>query len=304
MKTLLFPGFFMFICCLLAFCGVFLSWQKGQQDTPVPVSNSSKAINHVVQHYWDNLDVTDTATLFTKEADEQQLVNYLYLLEKASPDSARSGLITLLDKTLIHQAVFEHFTGLIEKYLYHPESPLRNEEQYITVLEYYIQDERLDAEHKIRPQYQLSMLYKNRIGHAAEDFDYIMPSGKKGNLYSINAPLTLLLFYDPDCENCREIISQLSNSPILKSMQHKKGLQVLVIYTADNIRLWQDYAYSMPSEWVNGYDKQQINKQRKYDLRAFPTLYLLDKDKKVLLKDAYVDMIMDSLSATSKKLIN
>lgn len=306
MKNILFIGLFMFICSLLIFCGFFLSWPTDHQDIPDTADHDQKIISNNLQHYWDNLNVRDTATLFRKEVGEQQLVDYLYLLDKASPDSARGGLMTLLDKTLTSQAVFDHFIGLIEKYLYHPDSPLRNDELYISVLEYYMQDERLDAEYKVSPQYQLSMLYKNRVGHAAEDFNYITPfGGNKGSLYSINAPLTLLLFYDPDCENCREIIRQLSNNLMLKSMQHKKELQVLAVYTADNIGLWQNYASSIPTEWVNGYDKQQINKQKKYDLRAFPTLYLLDKDKKVLLKDAYLDVIMDSLSVVErKKMIN
>lgn len=301
MKNILFILLFLAICCLLAFCGLFLSWQEYQKDTQDSVSNVPKDINYSVYHYWDNLNVADTTILFKKDVGEQQLVDYLYLLDKVSADSAYSSLITLLDKTLTHQAVFGHFIGLMEKYLYYPESPLRNEERYIAVLEYCIQDKRLDTPYKIKYQYQLSMLYKNRVGHPAEDFNYITPSGNKGSLYNVNAPLTLLLFYDPDCENCRETIRQLSNSQMLKAMQHEKKLQVLAVYTADDIRLWKDYASSIPTEWTNGYDKQQINKQKKYDLRAFPTLYLLDKDKKVLLKDAYMDVIMDSLSIAAHK---
>ncbi len=43
----------------------------------------------------------------------------------------------------------------------------------------------------------------------------------------------------------------------------------------------------MPDNWVNAYDeKLQISNEELYDLKAMPTLYLLDKEKKVLLKDA------------------
>ncbi|RLJ79654.1 DUF5106 domain-containing protein [Pedobacter alluvionis] len=301
MKNLILIG--LFITCLLTSCNVSTSKQAGHQDKPGVTGNFEETINNTIQHYWDNLNVIDTATLFRKEVGEQQLVDYLYLLNKTSAGSAHDGLITLLDKMLTNQALFDHFIGLIEKYLDHPDSPLRNEEQYISVLEYCIKDERLDARYKIRPQYQLSMLYKNRLGHAAEDFNYITPSANKGSLSKIDAPLTLLLFYDPDCENCRETISQLSNSKMLKAMQRKKELQVLAIYTADNLGLWKDYASSIPAEWINGSDKQQIHKQKKYDLRAFPTFYLLDKDKKVLLKDAYMDVVMDTLGTIANKKI-
>ena len=47
-----------------------------------------------------------------------------------------------------------------------------------------------------------------------------------------------------------------------------------------------------PKEWINGYDKKLVIKEKNlYDLKAIPTLYLLDKDKKVLLKDATVAQI-------------
>ena len=252
-------------------------------------------MNHVLYQYWDHLNVTDTATLFKKQSGERLLVDYLYMLDHTSAALAHSGLATFLDKTLTSQAVFGHFSRLLEKYLYYPDSPLRNEELYIDVLAYYMQDERLDPVDKVKFQYQLSMLYKNRLGHTAENFNFVTPSGNKSNLYSINAPLTLLFFYDPDCENCRETIRQLSGNLMLKSMQDKKELQVLAVYTADNIKLWKDYASLIPSQWVNGYDKQQINKQKIYDLRAYPTLYLLDKNKTVVLKDTYLDLVLDNL---------
>ena len=44
--------------------------------------------------------------------------------------------------------------------------------------------------------------------------------------------------------------------------------------------------------WIDAYDAEQtILNQNLYDLKAIPTLYLLDKDKKVLLKDASVGQI-------------
>ncbi|MBC8986314.1 DUF5106 domain-containing protein [Pedobacter sp. N36a] len=298
MKNLIFLS--LFIPYLLTSCNFSNSRQANRQEKALSGSQGA-TIYDPIHHYWDNLNVRDTATLFRKEGGEQLLVDYLFLLNKTSAESAPGGLNTLLNKILGNQVLFDHFIGLIEKYLYHPDSPFRNEAEYISVLEYCIKDERLGPQYKIRPQYQLSLLYKNRVGHAAEDFNYITPSVFKGSLYKINAPLTLLLFYDPDCENCREIIRQLSSSKILKSMQRRKELQILAIYTANDLRLWKDHASSTPAEWIIGRDMQQIQKQKKYDLRAFPTFYLLDRDKKVLLKDPYMDVVMDTLVSISNK---
>jgi len=48
----------------------------------------------------------------------------------------------------------------------------------------------------------------------------------------------------------------------------------------------------MPAQWIHAYDKgMEITQRRLYDIKAIPTLYLLDKEKKVLLKDTSVEAL-------------
>ena len=50
-------------------------------------------------------------------------------------------------------------------------------------------------------------------------------------------------------------------------------------------------------EWINAYDAGQVLTMKKlYDLKAMPTLYLLGKNKVVLLKDINVTQIIQFLS--------
>jgi len=42
----------------------------------------------------------------------------------------------------------------------------------------------------------------------------------------------------------------------------------------------------MPKNWIHGRDENEyLYKNKVYDLYAIPTIYLLDKNKKVILKD-------------------
>jgi hypothetical protein len=41
----------------------------------------------------------------------------------------------------------------------------------------------------------------------------------------------------------------------------------------------------LPKEWIVGTDREEIKQRCLYDLKAMPSLYLLDGDKKVILKD-------------------
>jgi hypothetical protein len=43
----------------------------------------------------------------------------------------------------------------------------------------------------------------------------------------------------------------------------------------------------MPAEWIYGYDRGcRIERENLYNVSAIPALYLLDKEKKVLVKDS------------------
>ena len=68
--------------------------------------------------------------------------------------------------------------------------------------------------------------------------------------------------------------------------------RLLAVYPDEDKEEWERHLPDFPKEWINGYDKKLVIKEKNlYDLKAIPTLYLLDKDKKVLLKDATVAQI-------------
>jgi hypothetical protein len=49
---------------------------------------------------------------------------------------------------------------------------------------------------------------------------------------------------------------------------------------------WREYLQKMPQGWIVSYDAPQAIKNRElYDLKAIPTIYLLDAAKRVMLKD-------------------
>ena len=55
-----------------------------------------------------------------------------------------------------------------------------------------------------------------------------------------------------------------------------------------------------PARWIDGYDAgQRLTREQVYDLKAMPTLYLLDVDKRVILKDASAERIEAWLSESS-----
>ena len=73
-------------------------------------------------------------------------------------------------------------------------------------------------------------------------------------------------------------------------------LSVLNIYIDEDLQGWMDYMPVYPDEWYNGFDPDfVIRNDELYSVRAIPSLYLLDKEKRVILKDAPENKMMHYL---------
>ena len=239
-----------------------------------------------IEHYWDKFDFADTT--FLEEVEFQEMLTaYAVYVGGHLPDSlARPAMSRLMQKASSSKLMFNYFLKLAEVVLHDPNSQMRSDEKYIPVLEAAIASQYLDEYEKLPYVHDLEMALKNRVGEPAENFRYTMASGAEGELYEIKAEYKLIFISNPGCPMCREIREQISASPKLNEMIERKSLKILVIYPDEDLEAWHAHVKDYPESWINAYDKKQIiTKKRLYDLRAIPSLYLLDSGKKVLAKD-------------------
>lgn len=266
-------------------------------EVPMAIAEPEQRAIYLVKHYWDKFDFADTSFISLPEVTEQALANYIDLFSYIPYETATGAIKDMMHKAEADSSMFAHFHQLYEKYLYDPNSPLRNEEYYIPVLESIVESEKVSEIEKIRPQHQLDLVRKNRTGHPAADFTYTLASGADHKLYSIPGEYTILFFYNPDCNTCKEVRENLVASDAVNKLLRSKQLKILALYPDTDIEAWKKYIPNIPDGWINGYDKNQtIQEQETYDLKAIPTLYLLDKDKKVILKDVTFEQLDAYLS--------
>ena len=211
---------------------------------------------------------------------------------------AQQAVDTLFSRTLAEKEMFYHFIALADKYLYEPNSPMHDEELHILVLRALVNNPRLDEADKLRPRYLLEMALKNRPGDVAADFIVTCRNGKRVCLSEIKAEHTLLYFNDPDCEDCRRVKERLASSPTVNRLLESGRLKLLSICVEGKTAAWERAVF--PARWIDGYDAgQRLPREQVYDLKAMPTLYLLDVDKRVILKDASAERIEAWLSESS-----
>lgn len=271
---------------------------------PQMMTDPQQRAFYYVKHYWDEYSLADTA--FIHSADTEQLfADFVDALKYVSPQESGTALRNMMTLMEADSTAYAHFCSLSEKYLYDPNSPMRNEGYYIPVLEQMLASHRLTETEKTRPADRLKQSHKNRPGMAAADFTYVMPLSmdKVQRMSDVKADYTLLFFYDPDCSNCREYEGVLAQIPGFIELQDKGVLRVLAVYPDEDRDEWLLKSSHMPKGWIVGWNKQgDIRSKQLYDIRATPTLYLLDKQKKVILKDAPLEGVIQYLSVCTQNI--
>ena len=264
---------------------------------PAMLTKPEARANYLIEHYWEHTNFADSNYIHHPDMVEQAWVNYIDLMRLVPYPTAKASLENTFNDKGKHKKCYLYLMELAEKYLYDPNSPMRNEELYIPVLESILATQVLDDMEKARSKSHLEWVLKNRQGSTATDFTYTLASGVQGTVHALKAPYVLLYINNPGCHACHETLNELENSTLISQMVKDKRLCVLSLYPDEDLTEWKKYLNDFPREWINAYDAGQVLTMKKlYDLKAMPTLYLLGKNKVVLLKDTNVTQIIQFLS--------
>lgn len=250
---------------------------------------------YLLTHYWEQFDFADTTLVNNRDVTEQGFVNFIALLadgttpEELTRESLENWCAGFVGKEHARQVL----TQTADSYLFNPNSPFYNEALYGLYLETML--DVLPQTDAVRSSYQfkLELVRRNNPGDRATDFTYYLPDGTHctlGTTPTKNDRL-LLVFYDPECESCHEVLQQMAADVSLAEAVQSGKLNVLAVYTEGNEEAWRKALPDMPDKWIVGTDREAVKTGALYDLKAMPSLYLLDGQKRVLLKDVPYEKI-------------
>lgn len=267
MARFIFLSFFMLVGALAP--------TKAQNNFPYPALPDSlrsveQRATYLSEHYWDNFNFSDTLELANKEMAEQGFVNFIDILARFDQEIAQKGIAAFTAKAYQQKTSKEKFESLIAHYYENPESPMRNDRVYALFLEDMANSPYFDETEKERIGFKLKQARKNLPGTQATNISFMQEDGKPHQLSDYRGKKVILYFYDPDCENCHNISAWLDKQTI------PAGFSLLRI-VADN-RL-----------------------STIYGLKAMPTIYLLDKENKVILKDCTPEQLMEALRGNENR---
>lgn len=277
----------------------------GKLKDPQNKADSLEAYRFYKSNYWNGVNFWDARMAYTTFF-EDKIDKYFNQLVSPEPDSVikeidymmgfasvneemtRFLLIKFVNRYLNQKYMWEDavFVHLFEKYFSNKEYSWLNEKGKKTITD------------------RAYSLMANIMGSLASDVELPDTAGKMTSLYGLNADYTVVVFWDPTCGHCKEVL------PKIDSFYHAKwkagGIKVFTVAkeTDGSKKDWLDFIKNNHlQEWTNVYyskaeDKLRIDNNvpgysQLYDIQSFPTIYLLDKEKHIIAKKLTYEQIDD-----------
>ena len=149
------------------------------------------------------------------------------------------------------------------------------------------------------------MQMSNLIGAQAADLNMVDSTGKPKTLFNQAAEYTFVVFWDPTCGHCKEEIPRIDS--FYRASWKEKGMKIYAVLSDNDKKTeWVNYLKEKKlSDWINVYETKEAENlisstnqpsyKQLYDVIQTPTIFLLDKEKRIIAKKLGPQQINDLL---------
>lgn len=130
------------------------------------------------------------------------------------------------------------------------------------------------------------------VGQQVGHLEYVTPDGTEGSLNDIHTQMIVIFFNEADCSDCSLSRIRLSADINATALIKAGLLTVMCITPGDATAEWKAEAASYPKEWIIGASK---NAADYFSLRQKPSIYLVDSRHKLIVKDASINGLINTL---------
>lgn len=130
----------------------------------------------------------------------------------------------------------------------------------------------------------------NPRGAIAADFRFGTPEASENTLLTFRAgePL-LVIFYNPDCDHCRQTIDSLRQ---IDGLPH-----VLAVCVETPYKRWEVTREQLPATWTAAFDRTDVMGNDVYIIRRMPSIYILDGDRRIEMKNPAISAIKERFNS-------
>jgi len=236
---------------------------QSQEAAPFPYPGipdsleQGERLSYMLSRFWENYAFNDSSA-YNRTVGEQGFVDFVQLMQAADEKTACMAAAVFADSLGNDSQRLTFFENLMDRYLSDRESPVWNDSIYSILL------------NALPPSPQrmflLSQLRGNHVGMIVSDCWFQDGQGQGKYLHECITSVTLIVFYDPSCDRCNDMLPQIKSAFPASS-------PVQVIY-------------------IDIFSNPDVSNH--FFLPTLPALYLVNGERKVVVRDGTLDEIMES----------
>lgn len=273
-----------------------------------PKRDSAAIFRYYKSHYFDDINFYDER-LGRTPFFEQRVDKYFEQMVYPDADSVTKEINDIM--------AFAHINKEMEKFFllkfvnrYYTMKYMWEDRVFVDMYEKYFMNkdyEWLTEKGKKMIQDRYYSLLMNLFGKPAADIELPDSTGKIQKLYNVQSNYTVVVIWDPTCGHCKEIVPRLDSFYQAKWKNMGVKMFGLAKETEGSRKDWTSFLQKHKfNGWYSVYYTKAADKERAansipsysqlYDVQSFPTIYLLDKDKKIIAKkvtEKQLDEILD-----------
>lgn len=138
------------------------------------------------------------------------------------------------------------------------------------------------------------------IGETAPELELKDIKGNWVNTDKIRGQYVILIFWDPTCGHCKEVMPKLAK---ILADNKDKGWKVVALSSGDKKKEWEEYYNSHPeTQTFTHLIRGEVQSQKyadnlySYHINVSPTIFVLDANRKIVANRVDVDKMVDFLA--------
>ena len=295
---------------------------EAPKDENGVVTDSSFLYNYNMNHFWDNVDLTNDDIVRTPAFHSRLEKYYSKIVMLQIPDSIINYTTNLVNRTSPAGTAFNYIVHFVTN-KYEQSQIMGMDKVFVHMADTYycpkddtkafwMSDASLskvcDRADKLRPI--VVGAYAPRL---------ILPDSTEKNwidFYTIKAEYKILYFWDPNCGHCKKTTPKLQK--LYDTKFKERGIEIYAVSkaTGDDFEAWKKFIRKEKLTFTNvGLTKNIYNQAQKnarafipefttieslnytdtYDIYSTPRIFVLDKDNKIMFKQLSISQLEEIL---------
>lgn len=257
--------------------------------------DSTWVFNYFKRHFWDNFDFADERFVRTPFL-QQKIERYIKELTVQVPDSLIKEADFLVNKAIAGKNTeVKYYTIYYITKEYEQPKVMGTDGLFVHMFEKYYATGVMtvsDSSTLKSIGERVATLKPNLVGKTLVPPIMSDTLRRPINFSALKSDYTVVFFYSPTCGHCRESAPKVQK---LADTYKGKGVDVVAVAIDQSPEDWKKFIKEFKlGNAINGYDfTYRTDYRHQYDVWTTPTIYVLDKNKKIIARKLPVEQMED-----------